>query len=166
MLAFHVMFPEIALDEIRTMTVPAGGVEGLPPGAYSLMEFYCTDPKCDCRRVIIRVLRDDPPGEVATISHAFLPLDKRDADLGQTFLDPINPQSRFSPILLELFREVALTPDYEARLKRHYRMVKDAIDDPAHPIHERIAVHDPEASPRRPPGIPRPRRRGKWKKGW
>ena len=166
MLAFHLMFPEIGTDETRTLTVPPGGAGGIPPGEYALLEFYCTDPKCDCRRVILRVLRRDPPGQVATISHAFLPLAKHDADLGQTFLDPINPQSRLSPLLLELFREVALTPDYEARLKRHYRMVKDAIDDPAHPIHGRIAAVEPGGARRPPPAIPRPQRRGKWKKGW
>jgi len=31
----------------------------LPVGEYGFMEFYCDEPGCDCRRVIIRVLRPD-----------------------------------------------------------------------------------------------------------
>ena len=47
--AFHKRVPKIGAREYRSFT--ALGIEGLPQAEYGFMEFYCTDPSCDCRRV-------------------------------------------------------------------------------------------------------------------
>jgi len=75
---------------------------------------------------------------LATINHAFEPPADDDSIQEQTFLDPLNVQSRWSGALLELFKEILLDLAYRDRLERHYGMVKDALRDPGHPIHQVI----------------------------
>ena len=132
MLALHDVFPELASKESR-MLRPFNRPE-LPEDDYVLVEHYCVDPKCDCRRVVIGMfLGAPPPRQVATINHAFdVPTDGEP----QTFLDPLNPQSDRSEPLLGLFLEMLKNdPTYIDRLKRHYRMVKEAAADPNHPAY-------------------------------
>jgi hypothetical protein len=102
MLALHDVFPEVAAKESR-MLRPINR-PGLPEDDYVLVEHYCVDPTCDCRRVVIgMVLGQPPPRQVATINHAFeVPTDGEP----QTFLDPLNPQSDRSEPLLGLFLEM------------------------------------------------------------
>jgi hypothetical protein len=42
-------------------------------------------------------------------------------------LDPLNPQTKYSPALLRLFEAVLQDPAYVERLKRHYALFKQAI---------------------------------------
>ena len=66
MLAFHERFGD--LGETRVLTVPPRSA--VPAGVYGLLEFYCTDDNCDCRRVIIKVVGENSGGKVwATISY-------------------------------------------------------------------------------------------------
>ena len=44
------------------------------------------------------------------------------------YLDPLNPQTKYSSALLDLFRFILHSPDYIERLKRHYRMFRDSVD--------------------------------------
>ena len=135
MMLFHSLFPDVAEKETRVATVPPGGV--LPPDTYAFLDLYCVDRGCDCRRVLINVLAQATGNHVATINHAFDP-SNADEDLGQTYLDPLNPQSRWADDLRLLFLLLLRDPDYVARLERHYGMVKDAVDDPANPVHRRL----------------------------
>lgn len=50
------------------------------------------------------------------------------ADMKGPYLDPLNPQSRYSPALLDLFRLLIQSPDYVQRLKRHYQMFRDSVE--------------------------------------
>ena len=43
-------------------------------------------------------------------------------------LDTLNPQTRYSPALLNLFRFLIHSPDYVERLKRHYQMFRDSVE--------------------------------------
>ena len=54
----------------------------------------------------------------------------------------------------ELFLEVVLTPEYSARLHRHYQMVKEALRDPTHPIHQRIDMAEKRGRPAPAPPPP------------
>ena len=45
-----------------------------------------------------------------------------------TDLDPLNPQTKYAPALLELFQVLLESPDYVERLKRHYRMFRDSVE--------------------------------------
>jgi len=44
------------------------------------------------------------------------------------YLDPLNPQTKYSPALLNLFRFLLPSPDYVERLKRHYQMFRESVD--------------------------------------
>ena len=137
MAPFHLLFPEIGSAQTRTVRVSAG--RSIPKGEYGFFDRYCVDPDCDCRRVMLSVYSRARDALVATINHAF---DEKNAepDLGQTFLDPLNPQSRRSSGLLDLFTHELLRDEpYMRRLEAHYREVKRALTDPGHVIHARIA---------------------------
>ena len=54
--SFHEYFPEIAERETRTITLLENSGLELPPGQYSLLELYCDEPGCDCRRVFLCVV--------------------------------------------------------------------------------------------------------------
>lgn len=137
MMPFHVVFREAAEIETRTLT-PLNQV-GLPNRTFLLMELYCNEPQCDCRRVMINVIETERRQHVATINHAFeCPAPPYDDD-GQTFLDPLNPQSVMSTALLGLFEDMIATDgEYRQRLERHYAMWKSVVDDPHHPDHPKV----------------------------
>jgi hypothetical protein len=137
MVAFYHLFPEIGTRETRTATI-FGRDSSLPDDSYGFIELYCVDPHCDCRRVMINVFSETGPTHLATINYAFDPPAVDGPIQEQTFLDPLNVQSRWSGALLELFKEILRERAYCERLERHYRMVKEALRDPAHSIHQVI----------------------------
>jgi hypothetical protein len=169
MVAFFLLFPEIAKRETRELTVLPPGFPSpsprIPPGQYAFVELFCVEPVFDCRRVMIKVICRERRAHLATINHAFEPPPKGDImeEEGQTFLDPLNTQSEFSADFLDLFLDVVLpSPDYAKRLERHYHLVKSALSDPHHPVHARISAKAGDVPPGLP-GVP-PGRRGLRKK--
>jgi hypothetical protein len=141
MVAFHLLFPEVARLETRALIVLPINSLGLPPDTYGLVDLYCEEPGCDCRRVMLNVLAEKARQHVATINHGFEP---SPLDPAQTFLDPLNPQSDLAPRLLELVKEQVLKDeDYVARLHRHYQMFKDAVNDPRHPAQNALRCLPP-----------------------
>jgi hypothetical protein len=156
MMPFHVLFLDVAQDECRTLT-PINH-ETLPQRTFLLMELYCVEPRCDCRRVMLNVMDTEAHTHVATINHAFEPPKPPFDDEGQTFLDPINPQSPMSEALLDVFEEmIANDASYQARLERHYAMWKCVVDDPTHPDHHKVRseLHDdPDFRPAFPKQTP------------
>jgi len=173
MVALFALFPEIAKRETREVTILPPGYPAdsprIPPGRYGFVESYCVDPACDCRRVMVNVLSAEQRSHLATINHAFEPPppgDVMEAE-GQTFLDPLNTQSQWSEEFLDMFLKLVLpSPGYAARLVRHYMLVKEALEDPDHPIHQRIPPDVPARLPApRRRGLPPPRRgfRKKWR---
>jgi hypothetical protein len=134
MIPFMKRFPELGPRETRTVRFQDDG-DGIPRGSYALVEFYCEEEGCDCRRVLIQVIEESTPGKVwATISYGWDPSSSRTnwadfADLGMTasgaFLDPISPQSEYAEEFLEFFEwMITQDPAYVERLKRHYAMFK------------------------------------------
>ena len=131
--AFATKFRDLAFRETRILTVTEH--ETLPGGEYGFLEFYCNEAGCDCRRVVLRVVRSDTGAQVwASInfgweSAAFYgrwsPRDPDPAIMMGATLDPFNPQSRYADALLDLFRGmVREDPEYVTRLARHYRLFK------------------------------------------
>jgi hypothetical protein len=119
------LLPEVAAAETRSMRTSTSGDTAIPPDDYGFLEFYCTDRKCDCQRVLITVLARSTTRIVATISHSFDPPKPGGLVDKQTFLDPLGKQSAFADDMLDIFRNVVLDEAYAARLRRHYQMVKD-----------------------------------------
>jgi hypothetical protein len=137
MVPFVEKFPELGARETRSVRVFEQ--QDLMEGEYGFLEFYCNGPGCDCRRVIIQVLRPETGWRTiwATIGYGWESLDfyrKWDSmtpdpsELKGPYLDPLNPQTKYAPALLELFRLLIESPDYVERLKRHYRMFRAAVD--------------------------------------
>ncbi len=135
-------FPEVADRETRSVTVPAGLDLPIPPGDYAFMEMYCNERRCDCRRVLLYVIRRGRDGPQAVITWGW-----EDVGFYQNWLKhgtrsdtirmkgpALNPGSAFTklaPYLLEFVRDVLLTDsDYVERIKRHYRMVRQKVDQP------------------------------------
>ncbi len=130
---FHKVEPELAKRETRAITV-LRTQDDPPPGSYALIESYCPDPACDCRRVMLNVICKELPerGYLTTISYGF----DRDDDMAGPFLDPLNPQSERSEALLQLVTDVVLSDGrYLERLEEHYHLVKQAAADFQHPAY-------------------------------
>ena len=137
MAPFFSRFPELAARETRTIKLLEPHA-ALPAGEYGFLELYCNEPTCDCRRVLFQVCRADRPNKVlATINYGWesedfyakwLHGDRESArELASADLDPLNTQSKLSPALLELFRQILLQDRaYIDRLRRHYHMFKRA----------------------------------------
>jgi hypothetical protein len=149
---FHTVEPELAGRETRriTLVISQGDV---PEGSYNLVEYYCPDPDCDCRRVMLNVVSEEQShrGYLASISYAF----DRDDDMAGPLLDPLNPQSPYADELLQLVTDSVLRdPKCLERLERHYELVKRAASDPKHPAHyelRRKGMEGDGLSPQRGP---------------
>jgi hypothetical protein len=44
------------------------------------------------------------------------------------YLDPLNPQTKHSSALLNLFRFLIQSPQYVARLQQHYQMFRESVN--------------------------------------
>lgn len=135
LIPFLVVEPELGARETRVLNV-LSKTDELPTGSYGLLECYCPDLDCDCRRVLLMVVEERQPGRpLAYISYAF----DEDAEMAGPLLDPVNPQSPYAEALLDQVRDFALAdPRYTACLERHYQMVKRAAADPDHPAYSRL----------------------------
>ncbi len=121
MVPFFQICPTLAERETRSFIVESGPCRALPAGEYALLECYCTEPDCDCQRVLFSVLRRSPSRIEATISVGFDPTD----DMAEPYLDPLNPQGAHAEEILEFVTAlIASDPDYLERLKRHYAITK------------------------------------------
>jgi len=139
---FRNYFPEVADRETRSIAVLPGSGGGLPEGEYGFVELYCDERGCDCRRVLFSVIRRSHPGIQAVIAWGWEDLDfyakwfKSDsaadiAELKGPVLNIGSPATELAPALLELVRDVLLKdPEYVERIKRHYKMFKDKVDQP------------------------------------
>ena len=133
---FYNFYPDLAERETRTLILPQPR-GGLPADAYGLLEMYCNEPGCDCRRVFFMVVGERHEEPLAYVAygwesrefyarwmHSDAPEDI--AELQGPILNLASPQSKYAPALLRLIESVLLAnPAYIERLKRHYRMVRE-----------------------------------------
>lgn len=138
MVPFISRYRALGVRETRSVTL-WGGFE-LPDGEYGFIELYCDEIDCDCQRVLINVVTPTTGDKVwATINYGWEDVGyyeqwMHDEELAQAStgiaLDPLNPQTRYSPALLELFRLLISDPAYVERLRRHYAMFKASLGKP------------------------------------
>jgi hypothetical protein len=137
MTLFMERFPELGARETRSATVTQR--PDLPDGEYGFLESYCDEPGCDCRRVIIIVLRPETGRSKiwATIGYGWESADfyrkwslagSDPIEMKGPGLDPLNAQTEYSPALLDLFRFLLESTEYVERIKRHYRMFRDSVE--------------------------------------
>jgi hypothetical protein len=145
------ILPELALDETRTITVFANNEYNLPPSNYGLVEMYCNDENCDCRRVFLDVVSSELEKSVAYIAYGWessnyyaewffgkqVDATKLRGDDLQTVkhlkgpcLNAGNPQSKLAPAILKIVTELVLSnKSYIDRLKRHYKLFREKVDE-------------------------------------
>jgi hypothetical protein len=168
---FVKLFPGLAEKERRSVILAEDVVEDgkvfLPADEYAFDEAYCTEPSCNCRRVVLNVYARRGKSYVATISHSFEPPERGALISRQTFLDPLETQSKWSGAVLDLFvNSVLKDAAYRQRLVRHYRMAKDTggdLVDASEGAGGWPRVEEDAASSVRRSPIPPPQRRGKRK---
>ncbi len=134
---FYKRFPKIAEKETRKII--SFGDPGLPDGEYALIESYCSDPNCDCRRVFFNVYSPQRREMLAVIAYGWESREyyrkwfgKNEAwildELKGPSLNTLSHQSELAPALLQKIEWVLQDGQYVARLRKHYRMFKAAID--------------------------------------
>ena len=131
MVLFHAVDPTTAARELRVAQVTRH--KALRPDHYAFIESFCAAPGCDCGLALIRD-SGESHGYVATISHTLVP-GTVPAGQPRTFLDPGHPQRPGAAAVLDLFSQMIANPGFAERLSRHHRLVRDAVNDPAHPVH-------------------------------
>ncbi|MFZ5909984.1 MAG: hypothetical protein ACOYYU_08215 [Chloroflexota bacterium] len=137
--SFHLHFREIAEKETRMMTIIRED-DVIPKGSYGLLEMYCDDPGCDCRRVFFEVYDWERRTSLAYIAYGWESADfyrkwwkGNDSNVIRELQGPIlndgSPQSKYAPAFLRLVKDVVLSdPAYVERLKRHYQIFKEKVD--------------------------------------
>lgn len=138
---FHDYFPEIAERETRTVTVPSSSPFDLPPADYGLLEMYCDEPGCDCRRVFFYVVSSRSRSEEAVVAYGWEPAQfyakwahEDDPDVVHQLQGPIlnlaSQQSEHAPEILRLIKEFVLQDlEYVKRLKAHYHLFRQHVDE-------------------------------------
>ncbi|MEA1864403.1 MAG: SEC-C metal-binding domain-containing protein [Euryarchaeota archaeon] len=135
---FHEKFLEIAEKETKAIT--AINDPELPSGNYGLLESYCDEAGCDCRRVFFNVYSEGRNEIVAVIAYGWEDskfyadwFGDNDPQIIEELKGPIlnsaSFQSKLAPILLDRVEKYVLKDEYYIeRIKRHYRMFKDLIE--------------------------------------
>ena len=137
-------FGELARKETRSVMLRAGNQFGLPADDYGLVELYCNDDNCDCRRVMFNVLSRKQEKSVAVVAFGWetatfyqkwyggedSPVSRMAVnEMTGLNLNSASEQSEIAPAILEMVRWLLTDPAYMARIKRHYRMFRDAVDN-------------------------------------
>ncbi len=137
---FHDHFPKTAERETRTITVLPKSDVGLPPGDYSLLEMYCDEKGCDCRRVFFYVISSFRKDVEAVVAYGWESPKFYEEWMGdddphsiRTLKGPAlnlgSPESELAPAILDLVENVVLRDGaYVERLKAHYTMFRGKID--------------------------------------
>ena len=143
--SLYELLPELAIKETRTITVfPM--YKRLPPGDYGLVEMYCADHDCDCRRVLFSVISSNTQKPVAVIAYGWEsddfyarwynrgkpgPIEPETlADLKGPCLNWMSPQSQYANEVLRVVAGDTLRDKaYVDRLKRHYALFKKKLEE-------------------------------------
>ncbi len=136
-------FPNLGWKETRSATVFPLNRYGLPADEYGLIEAYCDDEDCDCRRVFLNVASRKKQEIIATITYGWETeafyrkwFGGGDSEMSRMAvkemvglgLNSASPQSKYANAALKLVEELLQDPDYVTRLKRHYQIFKEKVD--------------------------------------
>jgi hypothetical protein len=146
------LLPELAMKETSMIEVGSMNAYSIPAGKYGLVEMYCDDKDCDCRRVLIAVMLEDSGEPLAVISFGWESLDfytkwfnmgkevpfrKMDyidryavQSMHGVCLNASSRQNEIASALLEMVKARALTDRfYLSRLKQHYKLFRAKVDE-------------------------------------
>jgi hypothetical protein len=137
---FYERCPEIAAEEICTLSIAEELESGVPAGTYALLEMYCDEEDCDCRRVLLSVRHLETREIEAVISFGWEErsfyvdwMGEDDPPFIDAMMGPclhLGPaQGPHADVLLELVAEPLLgDPDFVARLARHYELFRKDVE--------------------------------------
>lgn len=152
---FYKYFPDVAKRETRELIV--NSKSSTLSGGYGLLECYCKDPECDCRRVMFNIISEREKKVVAVVNFGWenenfyekwLGGKKWFGDKVETIIEEMkgpslnsaSRQSEYAPELLHFIRTIILKDSsYVDRLKRHYKMFKEKMRE-ENPNQEKIEV--------------------------
>lgn len=136
--AFDTFFPEIARKETRCIQIFDD--PELVGDLFILMELFCDEPKCDCRRVMLNVISEKRRKPVAVINFGWEKeifyknwFGKYDKEIIHELKGPsINMLSQYTDITKKIFEQVKMTLEdgfYIKRLIEHYVMFREHIEN-------------------------------------
>lgn len=172
--SFFDTFPELIAKEFRNIFINNHPV--IPAGNYAFDEFYCQRLNCDCRKVMIRIITNNPYKIWAIINYGWESKEFYKKWFGGpegddyyklmsgVSLEP-HPNGAVTNALLEIFKEV-LNNDiaYAKRIESHYWKLKDAAQEKQKEINKKIALENRLNRPDKKPGRNDPCRCGSGKK--
>lgn len=131
------LVPELAEIETRKVYLPQDTF-GLPKGIYFLMESYCSDKNCDCRKVMINVVSVEISKILGTIGFGwenetfYTKWMKGDKELGHQMTGAYeeagqNILTDCGEKCLKLVKNSLRDPNYVNLIKRHYKSFKELI---------------------------------------
>ncbi len=134
---FYEYYPDLAEEETRSLIITNTDYD-VPLGNYGYCEMFCTDPKCDCRRVILNVV-DKDFNTLAMIGYGWeneyyykkwFGSDYFTHEDIKEFMGPTHHngvvESKYAEFFLEFFKTTLINDkEYINRIKNHYRMVKN-----------------------------------------
>ncbi len=146
---FHERFPKIAEKETRTITI--FNFSELPNDSYGLVEAYCDELDCDCRRVFLNVISANHKKLLATIAFGWESKEyyarwmgnndpRAIKDLKGPVLNSASSQSKLAPALLNQIKVVLEDKNYIKRLKRHYNLFKDEIKKEEKKMQKQVGI--------------------------
>jgi hypothetical protein len=138
---FHDHFPDEAERETRVIHLSGSHpFTGVPPGEYGLLEAFCNEDDCDCRRVMWMVNSEREKNIVAVVAYGWgSPEFYRnwfggdDPGIIQEMRGPVlnlaSPQASYAPAIVNMLTRSILTDkQYIARVKRHYTQFRNKIE--------------------------------------
>jgi hypothetical protein len=136
---------DIARTETSGFIISASiGKDVLPSGGYTLLESYCADKSCDCRKVMINIFSKKFQNIIATIGYGwedeqfYINWMFGDEKIGRSitgaYLELGGVHSRYSHACLKFFQNeiIPRDPTYVYLLKRHSKIFKERLPDQAH----------------------------------
>lgn len=132
--------PIVAENETLSITLVSDENDfNLPSGTYGFLEMFCTDKKCDCRRVMFTVIQLEMKRPLAVIGYGWETLafykkwmrtndTKMVLQLKRPILNDFSEQSIHAKNILKMFNKVWMTDKaYLERIKNHYKLMRGVI---------------------------------------
>lgn len=145
------VLPEYNQPEFRSFTVLPVNNLGVPTGNYDIVEMFCNDEDCDCRRVILCIVDEKTEEAMAYIAYGWGSKDyyaswatfgttKKYSECGKHIkqsvevmygihLNGMSSQSKYAPQFLSYIKEMlSEDKEYTNRIKKHYKLFRAEID--------------------------------------